>query len=160
MVWQTPALVNSRFIGVKKHYQSTRIHQGTPQGNPQRNPQGKPQGDHSGTVCETVLHLQHTVHVVEHCIQSTVFGSKTTSMCYCYLWDKQHIVFMVVCETHNFYFIVFVSQTSFIFMVSVDPNNLCLAAKQPSREPNLELACDSSRQISALLHCSCSQAVF
>ena len=42
----------------------------------------------------------------------------------------------------------------------LDPHYLYLAAKQPSREPNLELACDSSRQISSLLHCSCSQAVF
>ena len=45
-------------------------------------------------------------------------------------------------------------------MVVLDPNNLYLATKQPSREPNLEPACDSSRQISSLLHCSCSQAVF
>ena len=55
---------------------------------------------------------------------------------------------------------LFVSQTTFIFMVVLDPHNLYLAAKQPSREPNLEPACDSSRQISSLLHCSCSQAVF
>ena len=47
-----------------------------------------------------------------------------------------------------------------MFMVILDPNDFYLAAKQPSREPNLELACDSSRQISSLLHCSCSQAVF
>ena len=45
------------------------LHGATRQGNPQ----GKPQGDHSGTVCETVLHLQHTVNVVEHCTQSVVF---------------------------------------------------------------------------------------
>ena len=42
----------------------------------------------------------------------------------------------------------------------LDPNNIYLAAKQPSREPNFELACDSSIQISSLLHCACSQAVF
>ena len=90
-----------------------------------------------------------------------------------YLEAKQHLFlllfvrqttysFMVICETqNNFYFLLlFVSQTTFIFMVLLDPNNLYLAAKQPSREPNLELACDSSRQISSLLHCSCSQAVF
>ena len=58
-------------------------------------------------------------------------------------------MFIVICEPNNMY-----------LMVILDPNNLYLAAKQPSREPNLELACDSSRQISALLHCSCSQAVF
>ena len=46
-----------------------------------------------------------------------------------------------------------------MFMVMLDPSNLYLATKQPSREPNLEPACDSSRQISSLLHGSCSQAV-
>ena len=57
-------------------------------------------------------------------------------------------MFIVMCEPNN------------MFMVMLDPRNLYLAAKQPSREPNLEPACDSSRQISSLLHCSCSQAVF
>ena len=101
------------FLGFEKHYQSTGIHQGTPQGNPQGNPQGKPQGDHSGTVCETV-HLQHTVHVVEHCIQSAVFGSKTTStFYYCYFVRQTTYSFMVICETqNNFDFIVICEQNN------------------------------------------------
>ena len=84
-----------------------------------------------------MLHLQHTVNVVEHCIQSVVFGSKTT------------YIFIVICEPNHLF-----------LWLCLDPHNLYLAAKQPLREPNLELACDASRQISSLLHCSCSQAVF
>ena len=44
-------------------------------------------------------------------------------------------------------------------MVILDPHNLYLAAKQPSREPQVEPSCASSRQISSLLHGAWSQAV-
>ena len=53
---------------------------------------------------------------------------------------------------------LFVSQATF-FMVIWEPNNLNLEAKQPSREPQVEPSCASSKQISSLLHGSWSQAV-
>ena len=88
-------------------------------------------------------------------------------------WSQATSMFMVIWDTNNIYICcivifgikqlqglrLFVSQTTFIFMVIWEPNNLSLEAKQPSREPQVEPACASSRQISSLLHGSWSQAV-
>ena len=86
-------------------------------------------------------------------------------------WSQATSMFMVMWETNDIYFYcnlwdkqlqglrLFVSQTTFMFMVIWETNNLILEAKQPSREPQVEPSCASSRQKSSLLHGSCSQAV-
>ena len=92
-------------------------------------------------------------------------------LCYCYfgakpllcllLFEKQTIfICIVICGIKQLQGLrLFVSQTTFICMVIWETNNLNLEAKQPSREPQVEPSCASSRQISSLLHVSWSQAV-